>query len=138
MDFLLEVPAIVFRDLPFFLQLFNLVDEVAAGAKIPLALFVKIAGLGGYYVVMYILFAWAACVCFGVAGMGMSTRQIADNLLIGTQKSYSVSRRLWPKERSDWGIVSMVASFVLLIVGALVSLRKPAHGVVKEVVDPET
>ena len=52
----LAVVALIFPDL----QLFNLVDEVVAGAHIPADLFAKTGGLGGYYIVMYILFAWAA------------------------------------------------------------------------------
>lgn len=53
---LVGIVALLFPDL----QLFNFVDEVAAGTRIPLDLFGKTAGLGAYYIVMYILFAWAA------------------------------------------------------------------------------
>jgi ABC-type Na+ efflux pump permease subunit len=52
----LALVALLFPDL----QLFNLIDEVVGGSRIPLALFCKTAGLGAYYLVMYILFAWAA------------------------------------------------------------------------------
>jgi ABC-type Na+ efflux pump permease subunit len=52
----LALVALMFPDL----QLFNLVDEVVAGARIPAELFAKTVGLGGYYIVMYIVFAWAA------------------------------------------------------------------------------
>ena len=52
----LGLVALLFPDL----QLFNLIDEVVAGTKIPLVAFAKTAGLGTYYIVMYILFAWAA------------------------------------------------------------------------------
>ena len=51
----LALIALIFPDL----QLFNLVDEVVAGTRIPLDLFAKTAGLGAYYVIMYMLFAWA-------------------------------------------------------------------------------
>jgi len=51
----LALVALIFPDL----QLFNLVDEVVAGARIPLELFAKTAALGGYYIVMYILLASA-------------------------------------------------------------------------------
>lgn len=52
----LGVVALLFPDL----QLFNLVDEVVAGTKIPPALLVKTAALGAYYIVMYLLCAWGA------------------------------------------------------------------------------
>jgi ABC-type Na+ efflux pump permease subunit len=45
--------ALVFPDL----QAFNLVDDVVAGAAIPLALFLKTALLGGFYTTIYLLLA---------------------------------------------------------------------------------
>jgi hypothetical protein len=41
------------------LQAFNLVDEIVVGTAIPLALFLKVAGLGLFYVAVYTLFAVA-------------------------------------------------------------------------------
>ena len=81
----------------------------------------------GFLLHRHILFAWAACMCFGVAGVGMSIRDILQNLHTGTQQTVDFSKRLWPRNMMQWGIVSMVASFVLLVVGAVVSLRKPAQ-----------
>jgi len=46
--------ALLFPDL----QLFNLVDDIAAGTAIPLALFVKMATLGLFYTGFYLLLAW--------------------------------------------------------------------------------
>ena len=51
----LAVVALLFPDL----QLFNLSDEIVAGAPIPLALFGKTAALGLFYIVMYLLLAVA-------------------------------------------------------------------------------
>lgn len=51
----LAVVALLFPDL----QLFNLADEVVAGTAVPQALFFKIAGLGLFYVVFYLLLATA-------------------------------------------------------------------------------
>ncbi len=51
----LAVVALVFPDL----QLFNLADEVVAGAAIPLAIFLKTAALGAFYVLIYLLLATA-------------------------------------------------------------------------------
>jgi hypothetical protein len=45
--------ALIFPDL----QSFNLVDDIVAGAIIPMALFLKIAGLGVFYIVVYALLA---------------------------------------------------------------------------------
>ena len=47
--------ALVFPDL----QLFNLIDDVVAGAVIPLSLFLKTAGFGCFYTVFYLLLATA-------------------------------------------------------------------------------
>ena len=46
--------ALLFPDL----QLFNLVDDIAAGTAIPLALFAKTATLGLFYTGFYLLLAW--------------------------------------------------------------------------------
>jgi hypothetical protein len=50
----LALVALAFPDL----QLFNLVDDIVAGATIPLALFVKTATLGFFYTSFYLLLAW--------------------------------------------------------------------------------
>jgi hypothetical protein len=52
----LAVIALIFPDL----QAFNLVDDIVVGAAIPLALFLKIAGLGVFYIVIYTLLAAVA------------------------------------------------------------------------------
>src|ERR1700681_2339483 len=49
----LALVALIFPDL----QAFNLVDDIVAGAAIPLALFLKIAELGVFYIVIYTLLA---------------------------------------------------------------------------------
>jgi ABC-type Na+ efflux pump permease subunit len=49
----LALVALVFPDL----QSFNLVDDIVAGAVIPMALFLEIAGLGVFYIVIYALLA---------------------------------------------------------------------------------
>jgi hypothetical protein len=51
----LAIVTLLFPDL----QLFNLADDVAAGAHISGAVFSKVAALGGGYSLMYLLFAWA-------------------------------------------------------------------------------
>lgn len=51
----LALVAFVFPDL----QLFNLTDDIAAGASIPMALFLKTTALGAFYIVVYFLLAWA-------------------------------------------------------------------------------
>jgi hypothetical protein len=49
----LTLVALIFPDL----QAFNLVDDIVVGAAIPLALFLKVAGLGVFYIVIYTLLA---------------------------------------------------------------------------------
>lgn len=49
----LALVALVFPDL----QAFNLVDDIGAGAAIPVALFLKTALLGGFYTTIYLLLA---------------------------------------------------------------------------------
>jgi hypothetical protein len=51
----LAVVALLFPDL----QHFNLVDDIVAGAAIPLALFAKTATLACFYTGFYLLFAWS-------------------------------------------------------------------------------
>jgi ABC-type Na+ efflux pump permease subunit len=52
----LAVVTLLFPDL----QLFNLADDIVAGAAIPLALFAKTATLGFFYTGFYLLLAWTA------------------------------------------------------------------------------
>jgi hypothetical protein len=49
----LGLVALIFPDL----QSFNLVDDIVASAIVPLTLFVKVAGLGCFYIVIYALLA---------------------------------------------------------------------------------
>ena len=51
----LATVALIFPDL----QLFNLADDVVAGATIPLAVFLKTAVFGGFYTLLYLLLAIA-------------------------------------------------------------------------------
>lgn len=47
--------ALIFPDL----QAFNVVDDIVAGSAVPAALFAKTGALGVFYVIVYLLFAWA-------------------------------------------------------------------------------
>jgi hypothetical protein len=78
----------------------------------------------GFVLYHHALFAWAACLCFGWAGIGMSIDEMMSNVSLASKKTYSVSQKLWPRTMSDWGIISVAMSFVLLAIGAIVSLRK--------------
>jgi ABC-2 type transport system permease protein len=51
----LGLVALLFPDL----QLFNLSDDIVAGTAIPMALLVKTIALGSFYIVFYLLLAWA-------------------------------------------------------------------------------
>ncbi len=52
----LALVALIFPDL----QLFNVIDDLVAGAVIPAGLFLKTLGLGSFYIVLYLLLAAAA------------------------------------------------------------------------------
>jgi hypothetical protein len=78
----------------------------------------------GFVLYRHALFAWAACLCFGWAGIGMSIDEMLSNVSLASKKTYSASQKLWPRTMTHWGIISVSMSFVLLAIGALVSLRK--------------
>ena len=88
----------------------------------------------GYLLHRQILFAWAACLCLGVAGVGMSIREILQNLNSSGQQTLDLGKRLWPRSMMQWGAVSVAASFFWLILGAIVSLRR-SREILEEVTD---
>jgi hypothetical protein len=83
--------------------------------------------LDGLWLHRHAYFAWAAGLCMAAAGMGPTVGSINDNSVRMAKSSADAFDRLLPKTLAAWGVISMAASFVLLIIGAAVSLlRKPA------------
>jgi hypothetical protein len=63
--------------------------------------------------------------CLAFAGMGHSVGSINDNSLHMAKSSANAFERLIPKTLFAWGFVSVIAAFVLLAIGAAISvLRK--------------
>lgn len=78
-------------------------------------------------------FAWAAGMCLALAGMGSSVGAINDNAVQVAKSSSNALRKLIPKTLREWGVLSVGASFVLLALGALVSLtRRTSPAIVVE------
>jgi len=72
-------------------------------------------------------FGVASSLCIAAATMGHTVGSINDNSLRVAQTGASAFDRLIPKTLSEWGMYSIGLSFVLLAIGALISLnRRPA------------
>ena len=85
--------------------------------------------LDGLWLHRHAYFAWGAGMCLAFAGMGHSVGSINDNSLHMAKSSANAFERLIPKTLFAWGFVSVVAAFVLLAIGAAISvLRKDAAG----------
>ena len=75
----------------------------------------------------HVLFACAAAGCFAMSFMGHSVKRINDNSLDVATRSAGALERLVPDTLAEWGMISIAAAFVLLGIGALISLtRRPA------------
>ena len=61
--------------------------------------------------------------CLALAGMGTDVMQIDSNALAMLRWVYRILRRLIPEGPAQWGMVAIAAAFVLLGVGAVVSLK---------------
>jgi len=67
-------------------------------------------------------FLWTALLCLCAAILGPTLPIMWQNL----QTLFTSSRRLVPTTTTQWGIVSVTSSFLLLAIGAIFSLRKNA------------
>jgi len=94
--------------------------------------------LDGLWLHRHAYFAWGAGLCLACAGMGQSVGSINDNSLHLAKSSSSQLLRLIPRTLFAWGFVSVVAAFVLLAIGAAVSmLRREAGPIAVEEVGAE-
>jgi hypothetical protein len=80
--------------------------------------------LDGLWLHRHILFAWAAGMSAGGLFLGHSVKNINDNSVQMAQRSADALDRLIPKTLFDWGVVSIMAAFLLLGLGALISLTR--------------
>ncbi|MEA2710948.1 MAG: hypothetical protein QOF78_3549 [Phycisphaerales bacterium] len=89
--------------------------------------------LDGLWLHRHAYFAAAAGLCLGFAGMGHSVTSINDNSLDLAKSSADAFDRMIPKTLFAWGFVSVIAAFVLLVLGAIVSMvRKDAWPIAVE------
>lgn len=84
--------------------------------------------LDGLWLHRHAYFAWGAGMCLAFAGMGHSVGSINDNSLHMAKSSANAFERLIPKTLFAWGFVSVVAAFVLLAVGAMISMLRKDVG----------
>ena len=70
------------------------------------------------------LFAFAAAGCGGGMFMGHSVSSINDNSLAMAERSKDSLTSLLPHTLHEWGVVAVGAAFVLLALGAVVSLTR--------------
>jgi hypothetical protein len=104
-----------------------LIAGVAGIALSPLR--VALVGAGLVYLLGYRLhrsraFAWAAALCLTAAGAGASPRGMASTVAAVMRAGLAWPRRMVPRTAEQWGIAAVASAFVLLALGALVSLAK--------------
>jgi hypothetical protein len=59
-----------------------------------------------------------------LGGLGATRTMIMNNLSLLAHQSKETSSKLIPDNQTQWGVLAVTASFVLLVLGALVSLLK--------------
>lgn len=77
--------------------------------------------LDGWWNLRYGVFLAASLITSGAGTVGASVAQMASNLSTAVDAVTELVRRLVPKSNSQWGVTSIVAAFVLLAIGAVVS-----------------
>jgi hypothetical protein len=80
--------------------------------------------LDGLWLHRHILFACSAIFCAGGIFMGHSTQSINDNSMRAVGRSSDLLGRLIPRTLQQWGAYSVVAAFLLLGLGALISFTR--------------
>jgi hypothetical protein len=69
-------------------------------------------------------YAWAAALCMAAAGAGDSPRAMAATVAAGWRTALAWPRRIVPRTAEQWGVAAVASAFVLLGLGALLSLVK--------------
>lgn len=83
--------------------------------------------LHGWWLHRHVLFAIAFILCISGGAMMAIRELLWDNVMRGLRAVFAFLDRKSPRTTSDWGVVAVIASFVLLILGAMVSLRRPRN-----------
>jgi hypothetical protein len=102
---------------------------VSAGGAVLSPLRVALLAAGLVYLLGYRLhrspaFAWAAALCMTAAGAGDSPRAMAATVAGGWRIALAWPRRIVPRTAEQWGVAAVASAFVLLGLGALLSLVK--------------
>jgi hypothetical protein len=87
--------------------------------------------LHGFWAHGQILFFMSACLLAFAYTLGATSRILLDNLLKAINFGSNVASKTTPRSSSDWGVLAVIASFGLLVIGAIVSLRKSGRQVVE-------
>lgn len=80
--------------------------------------------IDGWFLHRHAYFAAASLLCFVGAGLGVSVKDMNRNTLEFIRFWLVGIARLVPKTASQWGVVSVVGAFILLAMGAGLSLLK--------------
>jgi hypothetical protein len=78
--------------------------------------------LHGLWLHRHAYFAIASTICLASIGLGASPGMAAQNFIAVWNGLVAMVRRVYPQTTSDWGVLSVIASFVLLLLGAAVSI----------------
>jgi hypothetical protein len=90
--------------------------------------------LDGLWMHRHVYFAFGACVWMTLLGMGHSVKTMNANSADLARNSADSLSRLMPRTLMEWGVISIGAAFVLLALGAMLSLlrREPVPAVAQE------
>jgi hypothetical protein len=94
----------------------------------PLRIALLVAGLvyvDGFREHRQSVFVYATGLCAVGFGMGPSVGDIGTTATVAARRTESLLERLTPRSPQAWGVVSVVASFLLLGVGFVLSLLRP-------------
>jgi hypothetical protein len=84
--------------------------------------------LDGLWLHRHAYFACGAAICLTFATMGHSVATINDNSLQMAKSSANAFDRMIPRTLFGWGFVSVIAAFVLLAMGAVISVTRKDAG----------
>lgn len=85
--------------------------------------------LHGFWAHGQMHFFISACLVFFAYTLGATSKLVLDNLLRAVSVGSDVASKTAPKSSTDWGVLAVIASFALLVIGAIVSLRKSSREV---------
>ena len=82
--------------------------------------------LDGWFIHRHAYFAVGSAVYLAGAGLGSSVREMSNNTVDFTNYWLDAIRGMVPTTSSQWGVLSVIGAFVLLAMGAALSLlREP-------------